>query len=688
MAPTEDDSGTGAMSDAGSDSGPGTGGDGDDPTACTDVDGDGYGSGCTKGPDCDDGNEAIHPTATEIDWDAIDQNCNGKLGKRLVQDAVSPHDPSNGVALFDNGLFVVLNQSIAIYAIDDLNEPVFEGPLLEDYPNGASFKAGTLAARSGGAFEILLFDVSSPEEGAVAAGSVDPEGISTFDLSTDGDTLYVYTEDDDLGVVLRVYDVSEPSDPELLDTLETDCFQRFGVRVDRGMLALTCKGQKWNELHVFDLDDPQSPALVASHNYDGDRDYFMSVSQGYAYFKEQLHYRRYPITDQGFGTSEELDMLETTGDSWFGPHVAAEAGLFTVHKAPDALEQELCLLTADELTPRCFAGLMDNGELYAATRILADGSQLLLTTFEHARRVDMSDLDEPALGSQWVRLSTRQGLSFAGDGDELIVTTGQGLAVYETESLARDAYAALDSDMMFCTTASGDLAYGLALNGLISVVSVVDPSAPHVLQRVAAAERPHRCQVLVRPSGRYLLVSYEKAIRIFQLDAAGLVAQLNVHRSYEGLHGFADDGSRLFVASSTTDNQSHPLKYSVSVLPLAFGDAPDAFDMDLDKAWGILRFADKLAVYSSDGIRLIDLDDKSHVDYAQAGIFTLFSASGYLFALTNDVVSLRVLTPGGLVSVPVAEQPNDGWWSVAALGNRIAFLHGGDIASFEVVDEH
>ncbi len=47
-------------------------------TSCTDNDGDGYGTGCSLGNDCNDGNSAINPKAQEVCGDNIDNNCDGR----------------------------------------------------------------------------------------------------------------------------------------------------------------------------------------------------------------------------------------------------------------------------------------------------------------------------------------------------------------------------------------------------------------------------------------------------------------------------------------------------------------------------------------------------------------------------------------------------------------------------------
>ncbi|QDG50363.1 hypothetical protein FIV42_06335 [Persicimonas caeni] len=49
-----------------------------DTGACVDSDGDGYGANCSSGPDCNDGDDSIHPNAFEV-CDGRDNDCDGQF---------------------------------------------------------------------------------------------------------------------------------------------------------------------------------------------------------------------------------------------------------------------------------------------------------------------------------------------------------------------------------------------------------------------------------------------------------------------------------------------------------------------------------------------------------------------------------------------------------------------------------
>jgi len=73
--------------DAGPDtSSPDSGHDAGPDAGCVDEDGDGYGAGCALGADCNDGDNTVHPGATEI-CNGVDDDCNDSVDDALVAPA-------------------------------------------------------------------------------------------------------------------------------------------------------------------------------------------------------------------------------------------------------------------------------------------------------------------------------------------------------------------------------------------------------------------------------------------------------------------------------------------------------------------------------------------------------------------------------------------------------------------------
>ena len=79
------DSGQDATGSVGSDS---SGTDDTGPSASTDRDGDGY---RPADGDCDDTDPAVNPGATEVDWDGLDNDCDGLRGHPATHIAVGRH---------------------------------------------------------------------------------------------------------------------------------------------------------------------------------------------------------------------------------------------------------------------------------------------------------------------------------------------------------------------------------------------------------------------------------------------------------------------------------------------------------------------------------------------------------------------------------------------------------------------
>ncbi len=70
--------------------------DGDTDTSSSDEDGDGY---TVAEGDCDDGNAAINPAATDLVGDDIDQNCDGVDGTDDDQDGFASEASGGDVSL-------------------------------------------------------------------------------------------------------------------------------------------------------------------------------------------------------------------------------------------------------------------------------------------------------------------------------------------------------------------------------------------------------------------------------------------------------------------------------------------------------------------------------------------------------------------------------------------------------------
>src|SRR5262249_14863440 len=66
-----------------------------------DADGDGFNSLVSGGPDCDDGNAAIHPGAKEIPGNGKDDDCNVATPDRLFDLVLTVSDPSDVTVTYD-----------------------------------------------------------------------------------------------------------------------------------------------------------------------------------------------------------------------------------------------------------------------------------------------------------------------------------------------------------------------------------------------------------------------------------------------------------------------------------------------------------------------------------------------------------------------------------------------------------
>jgi len=186
---------------------------------CTDADGDYHGEGCTLGRDCNDGSRDVYFGASEIEWNEVDEDCDGKRGRRLVL-AESFQRRSLSRAVVYKGYALALDRPHAeVRALDALNETAarydtpFDTSFAGDhkFANGVLLVAETTPGSNTWDGRMRVYQIEDPKLPPVAHGLIDDTLARLGELSADGKRLYVGDKNP-----RQLYDLSDVDNPKWL----------------------------------------------------------------------------------------------------------------------------------------------------------------------------------------------------------------------------------------------------------------------------------------------------------------------------------------------------------------------------------------------------------------------------------------------------------------------------------------
>ncbi len=225
-----------------------------------------------------------HPDPDGLD-DGGDHEVAGQLqgpAERVVADSLADHDATHGSDIVSDGPMTKKSKALDVVGRGVRNDV---GATTDVWVHDGYAYTGTFNAPCGGDPEagIWVWDVKNPNKVEFVTIIESPVGSRTNDVRVasmnSGDILVHSNESCDGGPGgFEIYDVSDPANPELLASVQTDdvnAFLRdnfgytdFGVhnlwlftRGDRDYVAATVESEFGN-FQIFDITDPTAPELV------------------------------------------------------------------------------------------------------------------------------------------------------------------------------------------------------------------------------------------------------------------------------------------------------------------------------------------------------------------------------------------------------------------------------------------
>lgn len=262
---------------------------------CNDADGDKHGTGCSAGLDCNDSEPRAYSGAAEVEWNAVDENCDGQRGRRfeMVKSFAGRHLSSTKQVMVDREHVVMLaDNMIEVRKVGAFDTSVLKSRAfglmstekLRVYGNaGIEERASVLQLRQGtlvgirtptlGRAQVVLYDFDDftkvPIERGVLELHETGDYLVSFHLSLDGKRLYT-TETvgaaPNAVTATRLHDVSDRAHPVLRQGFRAPC-HAHELSDDNQHVIASCYDGSTSSTQVADV--PAANAAFVWRNVNG-----------------------------------------------------------------------------------------------------------------------------------------------------------------------------------------------------------------------------------------------------------------------------------------------------------------------------------------------------------------------------------------------------------------------------------
>jgi len=229
--------------------------------------------------DCNDNDSSIHPSASEICGDGIDQNCQeGDLFCGELFSLSLKNGFTGDVYVSENYAYVTGGHS-GLYVVD-ISDP--ENPSLAGSYKGLGAKevqvSGKYAYIASMYSGLQIVDISDPENPSLAGSYADELNTGAEDVYVLGDYAYVTS----ISSGFQIIDVKDPKNPSLVGGTPEPAKSVY----ISGNYAYVSEVYNYLEggtaLNIINISNPAAPSSAGSYNISG-QILDISVSEGYAY---------------------------------------------------------------------------------------------------------------------------------------------------------------------------------------------------------------------------------------------------------------------------------------------------------------------------------------------------------------------------------------------------------------------